>query len=96
MLHLCLDRDAVWDVAVNLMTRSNIYFVRPVQPGGECWMLREGGLSLLSACFPALGNAASDLLSHRLLDATNLLFSALELSRQCSGVFSLAVAAHST
>lgn len=44
MLHLCLDWDAVWDVAVNLMTRSNIYFVWPVQPGGECWMLREGGL----------------------------------------------------
>lgn len=66
-----------------------------MQPGGECWMLREGGLPP-PVCFPALGNAASDLLSHCLLDATNLLFSALELSRQRGGIFSPAVAVHGT
>lgn len=96
MLNLCPDRDAGWDVGVNLITRSNVYSALPAQLGGECLMLREGGCRCCPRACPALGNAASDLLSRVLPDATDLLFSAQELSRQRCGIFSPAVAARGT
>lgn len=96
MPSLDLDGEAGWDVAVNLIARSNIFFVPAALLGGECRMLREVGCHCCLRASPALGDAASDLLSPVLPDATDLLFSAQELSRQRCGIFSLAVAARRT
>lgn len=89
MPSLCLDWGADGAVAVNVRMRSNIYFVLPMQLSVEYGMLVRG-LQVLPACSPGSWGCRLDLLSCVLLDATNLLRSAQELSRQRCGIFSLA------
>ena len=66
---------------------EQLLFCAASAAGWGAFNVEGGGLQSLPACFPALGNAASDSLGRCLPDATDLLFSAQELSRQRRGVF---------
>lgn len=64
-----------------------------MQLGGDCLMLAEGGHHSYLCC---VGNAASDVPGHILQDATKLLFSAQQLSRQSCGILSPIAAVRGT